>query len=183
MEQADYPDIQATLAGDGTAFKRLVGRYQQEIARRMWRFTRDRQELEELVQDVFVEAYMSLKSFRGTAPFVNWLNRIATRVGYRYWKRQRRQANQAVALQDWDAIQAKDDTELESRESAELLHSLLAQLPPRDRLVLTLLYIEELSVAVAAERAGWSQTMVKVQAHRARNKLRLLLQESGKSAI
>jgi RNA polymerase sigma-70 factor (ECF subfamily) len=52
----------------------------------------------------------------------------------------------------------------------------LEQLPPRDRLVLTLLYLESRSVAEAADLAGWSQTMVKVQAYRARGKLRKLLE-------
>ena len=41
--------------------------------------------------------------------------------------------------------------------------------------MLTLMYLEELSIADVAERTGWSQTMVKVQAHRARKKLKRLL--------
>ncbi len=52
----------------------------------------------------------------------------------------------------------------------------LEQLAPRDRLVLTLLYLESRSVAEAADLAGWSETMVKVQAHRARKRLRKLLE-------
>ena len=180
---ADLADIEATLAGDGAAYGRLVRKYQNELARRMWRFTRDRGTLEELVQDVFVEAYTSLKGFRGEAPFVHWLNRIATRVGYRFWKTQARQASRTVPLQDWDTLaDAEDDTnELEAAEAGELLHEVLAQLPPRDRLVLTLLYLEELSVAEAADRTGWSRSMVKVQAFRARKKLRALLEKSSRS--
>jgi len=178
MDQPDAPDIQATLAGDSDAYARLVRRYQNEISQRMWRFTRDRGELEELVHDVFVEAYLSLKGFRGTAPFLHWLNRIATRVGYRFWKTQQRRARQEVPLQDWDGFAASEEKSMPAEEAAELVHSLLAQLPPRDRLVLTLVYLEELSVAQAAERTGWSQTMVKVQAHRARKKLRALLEKA-----
>ena len=176
MDGSDLRDIQATLVGDGDAYGRIVHRYQNEIARHMWRFTRDRRELEELVQDVFVEAYGSLRGFRGTAPLLHWLNRIATRVGYRFWKRRRRRTQRELPLQDWD--KATDEScEMSPYEAAELLHHLLAKLPPRDRLVLTLLHLEELSVAEAAERAGWSRTMVKVQAHRARKKLRALLDE------
>ncbi len=52
----------------------------------------------------------------------------------------------------------------------------LEQLAPRDRLVLTLLYLESRSVAEAADLAGWSETMVKVQAHRARKRFRKLLE-------
>jgi DNA-directed RNA polymerase specialized sigma24 family protein len=50
-------------------------------------------------------------------------------------------------------------------------------------MVLTLLYVEELSVAQTAEETGWSRTMVKVQAHRARKKLKKLLEASGKRKL
>jgi RNA polymerase sigma-70 factor (ECF subfamily) len=53
----------------------------------------------------------------------------------------------------------------------------LEKLSPRDRLVITLLHLEERSVAEAAEHTGWSQTMVKVQAFRARARLKKLLQQ------
>lgn len=178
MEQADSRDIRAALAGDGEAYGRLVRRYQNAIARRMWRFTRDPRQIEELVQDVFVEAYVGLRNFRGAAPFEHWLNRIATRVGYRCWRTQRRRAREEP-LQDWDRLDDLIDDRAaaaaSAAEAAEMLHVLLGQLRPRDRLVLTLLYIEDLTVAEAAERTAWSKVMVKVQAHRARKRLRALL--------
>ncbi len=178
MDDADRSDIKATLAGDGEAYARLIRRHQNNIAGRMWRFTRDKRQLEELVHDVFVEAYTSLKSFRGEAPFEHWLNRIATRTGYRFWKKQKLQASREVPLQDWDSLRNGNDNEIAAVDAAELVHQLLAQLPPRDRLVLTLINLEELSVEEAAERTGWSKTMVKVQAHRARKKLRALLEKA-----
>jgi RNA polymerase sigma-70 factor (ECF subfamily) len=180
MDQADSPDIQASLAGDGEAYGRLVRRHQADVARHMWRFTRDRRQLEELVHEVFVQAYFSLRTFRGDAPFAHWLGRIATRTGYRFWKKRRRAARE-MSLQDWDSLAERrpGDNEVPAREAAELLHRLLAQLRPRDRLVLTLLHLEGLSVAAAAERTGWSKIMVKVQASRARKKLRALLERQG----
>ena len=182
MDQADWRDIEATLAGHGEAYARIVRRYQNDIARRMWRFTRDRRELEELVQDVFVEAYTSLASYRGTGPFDHWLSRLATRVGYRLWKRRRR-AEKTVAIQDWDAPDPSrtQEAQLEAAEAAERLHRVLGQLAPRDRLVLTLMYLEEMSVAEIADHTGWSRTMVKVQAHRARKKLRALMEQAEKT--
>ena len=69
----------------------------------MWRFTRDRVQWEELVHDVFVEAYLSLRSYRGEAPLLHWLRKIATRVGYRWWKhRNRQKVETSLELQDWD---------------------------------------------------------------------------------
>jgi RNA polymerase sigma-70 factor (ECF subfamily) len=68
---------------------------------------------------------------------------------------------------------------VEADHAAELLHRLLAQMPPRDRLVLTLRYLDQCDVAETAQRTGWTRTMVKVQTLRARNKLRKLLEQSG----
>lgn len=173
----DWTDIAATLDGDGQAYARIVRRYQDQITAQMWRLSRQRNDCEQLVHEVFVEAYVSLRQFRGRAPFLHWLRRIATRVGYRYWKQQARARRQAaVPLQDWHrSVPAADVGAAE--ETAAMVHGLLEKLPPRDRLVLTLIYLEECSVAEAAELSGWSQTMVKVQAHRARKKLKKLMEE------
>ncbi len=179
-DQADLRDIRATLAGDGEAYSRLISRYQNDISARMWRFSRNSNQLEELVHDVFVEAYVSLKGFKAKAPFSHWLNRIATRVGYRLWKKQKRQAEREAPLQDWDQF-LEDDRQAswEPREAAEMLHGLLGQLRPRDRLVLTLMYLEEMSINEIADQTGWSKTMVKVQVHRARKRLKALMVSLG----
>lgn len=180
VEPQDNADIQATLAGDPNAYARLVERHQQTVARRMWRFTRDRRELDELVAEVFVQAYTSLGNYRGDAPWSHWLSKIATRTGYRFWKRRRKKQQRETPLQDWDQpIEVDAARRLEATEAARQLHRLLEELPPRDRLVLTLMYLDELSVAEIAEQTGWSESMVKVQAHRARKKLRRRLEKQS----
>jgi RNA polymerase sigma-70 factor (ECF subfamily) len=172
----DRHDIRASLGGDGEAYARLVGRYQQTIASYLWRFVRDRGRCEELVHDVFVEAYLGLRNFRGDAPLLHWLRKIATRVGYRHWRQQaRRKAQTAAAIQAWDGAVQTDVNALEAAEAAAMLHAVLERLSPRDRLVLTLMYLEGCSVAEIAQLSGWSGTMVKVQAHRARGRLKKLL--------
>ncbi len=167
---ADWHDIRASLDGDGRAFERLVNRYQSSIGQYMWRFTRDRRELDELVQDVFVEAYFSLAKYGGRAPLLHWLKRIATRVGYRCWKQRRRRQPLSLVAE----CVAVTDTTLERdspAEAAELVHNLLAQLAPRDRLIMTLTYLEGCNVKQSAQLTGWTETMVKVQTHRARKRL------------
>lgn len=180
VSDLDQQDIQAVLAGDGQAYARLVQRYQGAVAARLWRFTRDRQQLEELVADVFVEAYTSLRSYRGEGEFAHWLGVIAVRVGYRYWKRRRR-LQMETPLETWDGPIPAPDDPLEASEASRHLHALLDALPPRDRLVLTLLYWEGLSVAQAAKETGWSESMIKVQAHRARKKLRRRLEKISRA--
>ena len=173
----DVADIERTLQGQGDAYGRLVARYQGEIGQWLWRFSRDRTVWEELVQSVFVEAYLHLSKFRREAPFLHWLRKIATRVGYHHWQtqaRQRRRNVQPLAIDP--AIAAPEQDVSEQQDDAALLHVLLNELPPRDRLVLTMIHIEERSIAETAELVGWSQVMVKVQAFRARKKLKDLWQ-------
>ena len=173
----DEQDVGASLNGDGAAFERLVRRHQDALARHLHRFTRDRGELEALVQESFVEAWRGLRGWRAEAPFAHWLKRIATRVGYRYWKARRRLENQREPADD-GLLRADDDVpaQVGVREAAEHVHALLARLAPRDRLGLTLIYLDGCDVARAAELTGWSRTMVKVQAHRARKRLAKLLE-------
>jgi RNA polymerase sigma-70 factor (ECF subfamily) len=174
---ADRADVAASRNGDSQAFERLVRRYQDRVGRWMWRFTRDRNTLEELVQDVFVAAWLSLDGYRERGVFDRWLHRIAVRQGYRFWRRRARARDRGdVALQDWDGPAEPDERE---PDAADVLGRLMNQLPPRDRLVLTLRYLEDRPVAETAELTGWSRTMVKVQTFRARRTLRRAIEEAG----
>jgi len=183
---ADWDDVKLTRRGDSQAYRRLIERHQDRVARMLWRFSRNRRVHEELVQDVFVEAYLSLRGYNGKAPLAHWLARIATRVGYRYWKEKaRRKGTEAFDLQEWDeAVGAGLATGAwEPDHAGELLHQLLEQMSPRDRLVLTLRYLEQCDVVETARRTGWTKTMVKVQTLRARNRLRKLLEQSGTELV
>lgn len=175
----DQQDIDATLAGDDAAFGRIVRRYQDLITAQMWRFTRDPIILGELVQDVFVEAFRSLKNFEGKAPLLHWLRRIATRVGYRHWKRTAREREKRETLEQLRHEIMVVSQPQTPEQSAELLHRVLAELKPRDRLVLTMHYLEGRSTAEIAEWTGWSRAAVKVRAFRARKKLKQMLEKLG----
>jgi len=178
---AEIEDVRLSRKGDSDAYTRLIKRHQSHISRILWRFSRDKLVHEELVQDVFVEAYMSLHSYRQEAPFDHWLSRIATRVGYRYWKQQaRRHETESFSLAEWDQLPDKSPDEMDAGRAAELLHRLLGQLKPRDRLVLTLRYLEGCDVAETARRTGWTKSMVKVQSLRARKRLEKLFAQAGK---
>lgn len=177
----DEADIQATLGGDGRAFARLVARHQAAVARHLLQFARDAATRESLVQDTFVEAWSSLGSFRGRSPLQHWLLTLATRVGYRHWTAQARDGRtaslDALAPEELAALDGAAD---DPREAAELVHRLLARLSPRDRLVITLLHLDGRSVAETAELTGWSRALVKVQAFRARARLRALIDGGGR---
>lgn len=182
---ADARDVRLALGGDEDAFERLVRRHQAAIGRLMWRFARNHADQDELTQEVFVTAWQALRTWRAAGGFDRWLRRIAVRVGYAYWRRRGRDserfefAESVDDLMDQGAVLAEREQQAASvaaSVAAELVHRLLARLSDRDRLVLTLLHLEGLSVAEIAEATGWSQSLVKVQAHRARARLRKLME-------
>jgi RNA polymerase sigma factor (sigma-70 family) len=175
-DAAELEEIHRSRQGDSDAYRRLIERHQEHISGILWRFSRDRLVHEELVQDVFVEAYMSLGSYLVKAPFEHWLARIATRVGYRHWKQMaRRREEESLTLEEWDQIPKESPERIDPSLAASFVHRLLAQLRPRDRLVLTLRYLEGCDVAETARRTGWTKSMVKVQCRRAIKRLEKLV--------
>ncbi|MCP4453210.1 MAG: RNA polymerase sigma factor [Planctomycetes bacterium] len=169
MNQQDQQDIEDARNGDHDAFRRLVERHEANISRLMWRFTQSEQVCEELVQEAFVEAYFSLGSYRFKAPFLFWLKTIATRVGYRLWKRQAKE-RKFVQIDYVDDLEAPEQGH-NDEDLSRIANMLLEQLAPADRMVLTLLYFEKCSVREIAEHMGWNQALVKTRAYRARKKL------------
>jgi RNA polymerase sigma-70 factor (ECF subfamily) len=170
--------IESCRTGDQQSWAALVRMHEAEVGRQMWRFSRDPSVRQELVQDVFVELYYSLGKFRWRGvPFEHWLKRIATRVGYQYWKKQARNKNVALAEDYRDSAPGPVD-EMEASDAGRFLHTLLAQLLPKDRLVLTLAYLEELGTAEIAERTGWNRGLVKVRLMRARRRLQQIVEEN-----
>jgi len=178
---AEIEDVRLSRQGDSDAYTRLIKQHQSHVSRILWRFSRDPLVHEELVQDVFVEAYMSLGSYRQKAPFAHWLSKIATRVGYRYWKQSaHRGETESFSLAEWDQLPGKSPDQIDPGRAADLLHRLMAQLSPRDRLVLTLRYLEGCDVVETARRTGWTKSMVKVQTMRARKRLEKLFAQAPK---
>lgn len=171
--------VQAIQNGNNNSYSRIVSHYQQTIGQQMLRFSREPVVHEELTHDVFVEAFLSLKSYRYDSPFVHWLRRIAVRVGYRHWKQLKRNHNQqGITEEQWELIaKSGASQELLAAEAAEIVHCVLAQLPPADRLVLTVVYLDGCSLKEAAFRCGWTLTGTKLRVFRARRKLTQLLNE------
>ncbi len=178
VENTDWDDIQAALNGNEAAFEQLVRRHQGQITRLMWRFSRDRLICQRLVQDTFVEAFISLKSYKAKAPFVHWLKKIGTRVGYRFWKERDRQ-KRFLPLEEFDFAEKSNDEEIAPAEAAEILHILLDRLPSADRLVLTLMYFEDCPIKEIAQRMGWTQAAVKMRALRARKKIKKIVEKEN----
>lgn len=175
----DARDISQAANGDEPAARRLYERYAADVARQMWRFTRDPVMHQDLAQEVWIAVFRNLREFRGEAPFLHWIRRIATHTGYRFWKRQARDAERRRAYASEQRVTVSLERSETPGEAAEQIHALLALLPPDQRLVLTLFYLEECGVSEIADRTGWSASKVKVCNMRARQRMKTLLEEHG----
>lgn len=183
MEFSDEADAELVLrarAGNLDAYDQIVLRYQNSIARSLYRFCPHQSDLEDLVQEAFIKAYRALEQWKPTGSFEHWLRRIAYNTGYDYYRKNRRNplqhAEQGGGAQDFllESIQGEDAV-TDQVQASEEVHWVLQQLKPEDRWLLTLQYLESLSLQEIADQAGWSLAKTKVKSFRAKKKLRKLL--------
>ncbi|HMK55739.1 MAG TPA: RNA polymerase sigma factor [Dissulfurispiraceae bacterium] len=174
---ADERLIAASLSGDDEAFAELVRRYKQKVFRLAARFVRDDDELDDICQEAFIKSYQNLHRFRGDAPFEHWLTKIVVNVCYDMLRKQARKRD-VVPLDDV-AFAIGDSQSAEpsgSQEAWRILRSAMERLRPDDRLVITVLNLEEKTVRETSLLTGWSETNVKVRAFRARKELKRILE-------
>lgn len=182
-EPSDSEIIAAVRAGDIASFEALVIRYQPKIFGVVRRYVRRESEAQDVAQDIFIKVFQKLDSFRADAPFEHWLMRLAVRTCYDYLRQHQRNREYNVSdIGDPDAsadilerASAEEKHEDRSAAARELVELVLAQLSPAARMVITMLEIEECSVKEIAKLTGWSETLVKVRAFRARAEMKKIL--------
>ncbi len=140
---------------------------------------------EDLSQEVYLKMFSRIEQYRGEMPFTHWVSRIAVTTCIDHLRFQQRRPelrwadlseNEAEVL---DAVLTGSDGEdaTDALAARELVARLLEQLSPADRTVITLLDLEQKSVAEIRELTGWGASMIKVRAFRARRKLRKLFEQ------
>lgn len=177
-EPSDESLIQEVRDGNKEAFVQLVLRYKRKVFGLAARFARDADDLDDICQDVFIKIYENIGKFRADAPFEHWLSRITIRTCYDALRSRKKEKGNVPLegthhLLEYSSI----GTNQAAEEARNLLERGLAQLRPEERLVITLLELEEKSIREIAGMTGWSQANVKVRAFRARQKLKQLLEK------
>lgn len=168
--------IKAALSGDDEAFSELVRRHKGKIFRLASRYVRDEAQIDDVSQEVFIKAYRSLNKFRGDAPFEHWLTKIAVNTCYDMLRKQARRPDD-VPLDSVSHSIGKAAEAPAGYDAWHVLKRALSQLRPEERLVITLLNLEEKSIRETASLTGWSEANVKVRAFRARKELKRILEE------
>jgi RNA polymerase sigma-70 factor (ECF subfamily) len=180
-----HPDValvERARAGDAAAFEVLIKQYERQIFRTALHITQNREDAEDITQDVFFKAFQKLDQFQGNSKFSTWLVRIA--VNESLMRLRKRKTSKTVSMdqdvetnegsipRDFAEWRPNPEQNYSQSELAEILRKTIAGLPPGFRTVFTLRDIENLSTEETAEALGLSVPAVKSRLLRARLQLR-----------
>ena len=176
----DQKIIEEIRAGNSEAFSLLVDRYKHMVYTTTFRFIKIAEEAEEVSQDVFLKAYTSIGSFRGDSKFSTWLYKIAYHKCLDHLKRKRAHETSSIDALPESYQPAYTDSGLEKMEQSERIRQIreaILALPGRDSWIITMFYLEELSLKEIAEITGHTPNAIKVNLFRSREKLYHLLKD------
>jgi RNA polymerase sigma-70 factor, ECF subfamily len=174
--------------GDESAFAEIVRRYSPRVFRFAGRFFRRREQVEEAAQEVFLKAFTQLDAYEGRGSLEGWLTRITTTTCLNLLRGSKRRPELMISdltedegawLESKTAGVAAERHHAAERGlvAADLAERVLVTMSPDDRLVLTLIDGEDTPVKEVAEMTGWSESKVKVQAFRARRRMRAAVEK------
>ncbi|HYD83204.1 MAG TPA: RNA polymerase sigma factor [Opitutus sp.] len=172
-------------AGDQIAARELVEHLYPQVIRIVRARLPRRVPEEDLAQEIFLKMFSRIDQYQGAVPFAHWVSRIAVTTCIDHLRAQQRRPEFRMAdlseneanLIDAVLTTEKAPTQDDALEAHELVHKLLGQLRPDDRLVLQMLDLERRTIAEISEQTGWNTSLVKVRAFRARRKLQKLFKE------
>jgi RNA polymerase sigma-70 factor (ECF subfamily) len=159
-------------AGDRTAAAELVDEYYEQMYLLMRRLGHDRQSSEDLTQEIFFNAWHHIGQLRDDKALNSWLYRIASNVSNLYWRKHKHK--EVVGIENIDApdVSSGRTDEFGHYEQLEQLNYAVAKLPTKLRQTIVLHYMQQLTIAEAAEVAGIRQGTFKSRLNRALKVLR-----------
>lgn len=168
--------IEATRAGDTAAFGRLVEQYQDRLYNSVLRVLGSAEDARDVVQEAFVQAYLKLETFRGSAAFYTWLYRIAFNLAMSHARRRCPTASldhlkTSVGREPVDG-QPIPEVHMVRRERVQLVHAALAALSAEYRQILVLRELEGCRYDQIAEILDLPVGTVRSRLFRAREQLR-----------
>jgi len=174
--QTDAYYIAKIQGGDTESFAVLLERYSQPVFSLIVKIVGNREDAEELTQDVFLKVFRSLPSFQGNSQFSTWLYRIAYNVAISATRKQRREwmAIDESMIENIAENEINDELEqLEKEERLCKLEQAVEQLSPDERALVSLFYMQEKSVDEIVTITGLNNSNVKTKLHRIRKKIYL----------
>jgi RNA polymerase sigma-70 factor (ECF subfamily) len=166
--------IQQAKAGNMQAFAVIVNKYKQLVLTLVCKIITNRDDAEDITQEIFIKVFKSLEQFKEKSTFSTWLYKIAYNTALSEIRKQKidfisYNANYQSVSEDEEIGEKIEDFEKE--EKLFFLEEALKQLPPDERLLITLFYLNEQTIEEISTITNLSFSNVKVKLHRIRKKL------------
>jgi RNA polymerase sigma-70 factor (ECF subfamily) len=172
--------VRRIQAGDAASFACLLDKYSRPVHSLIFKLIRNKEDAEELAQDVFMKVFKHIGAFKGDSSFSTWIYKIAYHAAI---SEIRKKKHEFLAIDEAmienvseermaDTFGSNDENEWTAR-----LDAALARLLPDEQAIILFFYMEEKSVEEIAAITGLSPSNVKTRLHRIRKKLFIMLNE------
>jgi len=172
----DNEIISKVLAGDHPAYAGLVNRYQNYVFTLALRIVKNREDAEEVAQDVFIKAYKYLADFRGASKFTTWLYTIVNNTCISFLRKKKLNMYSLDNEQVFEVADNQDSgmraNQVEQKSKLAMVSQAIGLLSPDDAQIITLFYKAEQSLEETAQVLGIEVNAAKVRLHRARTRLK-----------
>jgi RNA polymerase sigma-70 factor (ECF subfamily) len=181
----DEEVVRRVRAGERALFEVLLRRHDRRVYRTVRAILRDEDEIDDAMQQAWLQAYLHLGDFQGSSALSTWLVRIAANEALQRLRKRGALAQVRISADEEDAMRSGEDPEdrAAAREAIRLLERAVDGLPPHHRLVFVLREVEGLSTAETAAALGIAEDAAKVRLHRARAALRRTLEATVGGAV
>lgn len=173
---SDNEIISQVLSGDQQAYALLVSRYQNYVFTLTLRFTRNREDAEEVSQDIFIKAYKALADFRGASKFSTWLYTIVNTTCITFLRKKKLDIHSLDNERVFEIADSQDSgmsaNQVEQKSRVAMVNQAIQLLNGDDAEIITLFYKSEQSLEEIARILGVETNTAKVRLHRARARLK-----------
>lgn len=178
--------IEQLQQGDRQAFTQMVNAYQHMVYNTVLGIVQQMQEAEDVAQEVFVQAYLSVQTFRGDSKISTWLYRIAITKALDC-ERKKKAKKRINLVKNVFGIGTKEEeqavdfhhpgVQLDKKEEASTLFKAMQQLPENQRIAFTLIKVDGLNYEETSDIMQTSKKAVEALMHRAKENLRKTLKD------
>ena len=184
---SDIELIEQTLGGNQAAYADLVKRHQRFVFTLAMRFSKSREDAEEIAQDCFIKAYRSLAAFQRQSKFSTWLYSIVYTTSMTFLRKKRVDTDsiddENTYIQLENQASGFDNNLAENKSRSYYLNKAIGQLLPDDAAIITLFYMGEQSLEEIGRTMDIEANTVKVKLFRARQRLKEKLELSLKDEV
>lgn len=157
--------------GDRAAQRELFRNYRGNVHATLYRILGSNRDIEDLIQDTFLEVFRSIGHYRGDARLVSWISRITTRVAFAYISRRKPATAPLEAVPDTAANDPSAERQVAAREAARRLYDVLDRLDPKHRIAFALHVIMGMPLRDVADATDATLVATKSRVWRARREV------------